>query len=799
MRARLLHHVVFTIKRIWVAKVSLRHQPGVIWRPGHTGSRVSSFRTFLFAFLFWKLSVLKNFDKKNHIIAIRKRNQWRRQLIALYIAIQKKSSFLVPFFSSILSGSFPYPEIFDFITDGILVIFSYLSQPEKQRPIIIKEFFLKICWKILLQNMPDDPLLLSLCSSFGRKDGCPSVVHAVQTALNNGVEVLSSDFENCFNLIDRNFVFEYLRKNESIYSSLFPLLNICYARKTNCFNFKNFLPNFHINILTGTCQGCVSGPFFLELAKAPTLSILQQEISLSSVSVADDIYFLNPFSKLEEPHKVEFFQNTLRKAGFHLNYKKCKVICPRLIPNSSKPGENFHLWLNIEITYSPTSALGVCLFPSLSPPYTLLPQLFSINNLSTIKNLVFKLNKKMQFILTMPASLQIKFLTLLSLQFNYVYHMQAMPETPFSNSLFEHIENSFFTCLCKILRVREDPSLHVRFFSPFEDGGMGLLPVTVLRKDLLNMSVAAAIDFCSKLSLPLPNYDPFQSFSLKHIWRNFSKLHRPPNVFNAEHSSWLSAWPKDSTSRLLDEEFLFACHLRLGRISPPIQKCKQTLHPIKEEECFAHVFSCLHCGGIFNHLRHEFINNSLCSTFKKFNIPCSPNPDEFPLPFKEKGGPDFIIYVGSRIIAGDVTITKNSPSSSYVNKMRLYKNFSLATGFEILPVSISILGQIEKRSFIALREIARQIGRSELMEEVVNVIQFGLIRGMFAALRTSHARAAAGELFSSPFYTLPPTVEPSKANEKETTKSIEPSQCTDTPLPTQVSSQSGNGINEDAN
>ena len=217
---------------------------------------------------------------------------WTRELFLPLVSPpppQQFCSFLVPFFSSILSGSFPYPEIFDFITDGILVIFSYLSQPEKQRPIIIKEFFLKICWKILLQNMPDDPLLLSLCSSFGRKDGCPSVVHAVQTALNNGVEVLSSDFENCFNLIDRNFVFEYLRKNESIYSSLFPLLNICYARKTNCFNFKNFLPNFHINILTGTCQGCVSGPFFLELAKAPTLSILQQEISLSSVSVADDI------------------------------------------------------------------------------------------------------------------------------------------------------------------------------------------------------------------------------------------------------------------------------------------------------------------------------------------------------------------------------------------------------------------------------------------------------------------------------------------------------------------------------
>ena len=222
-----------------------------------------------------------------------------------------------------------------------------------------------------------------------------------------------------------------------------------------------------------------------------------------------------------------------------------------------------------------------------------------------------------------------------------------------------------------------------------------------------------------------------------------------------EHSSWLTSWPYGSRV-LSDEMFVFAIHFRLGLLSPMIQKCRNNHQIIlkDEEQSFDHVNSCVHCGGIFNHLRHEFINNELSKVFSFYAIPHTLNPTDFPLPLNERGGPDFILYLGTNIIAGDVTVTRNKTANAYARKMRVYNTFASQTGFSIFPLSVSYTGIIARDSLQSLRGIARDLHRPSFLHEAVDVIQFALIKGLFTALKASHARTnlmALSPSLTSPF------------------------------------------------
>jgi hypothetical protein len=208
-----------------------------------------------------------------------------------------------------------------------------------------------------------------------------------------------------------------------------------------------------------------------------------------------------------------------------------------------------------------------------------------------------------------------------------------------------------------------------------------------------------------------------------------------------EHSSWLASWPY-GIRELPDSVFVFSIHFRLGIISPIIPHCKSnpTITFKDQNQCFDHVTSCVHCGGIFNHLRHEFINNNLSKLFTYYSLPHVLNPPDYPLPLNDRGGPDFILYLNEKIIAGDVTVTKNKTKTAYTNKKRIYSEFSSRTGFTIFPMCVSFTGMIALDSLRFFKDIAYELHRPSFYFDAVDCVQFSLLRGLFAALQVSLAR-----------------------------------------------------------
>jgi len=96
--------------------------------------------------------------------------------------------------------------------------------------------------------------------------------------------------------------------------------------------------------------------------------------------------------------------------------------------------------------------------------------------------------------------------------------------------------------------------------------------------------------------------------------------------------------------------------------------------------------------------------------------------------------------LSDKIIAGDVTVTKNKTKTAYTNKKRIYSEFSSRTGFTIFPMCVSFTGMIALDSLRFFKDIAYELHRPSFFFDAVDCVQFSLLRGLFAALQVSLAR-----------------------------------------------------------
>ena len=79
--------------------------------------------------------------------------------------------------------------------------------------------------------------------------------------------------------------------------------------------------------------------------------------------------------------------------------------------------------------------------------------------------------------------------------------------------------------------------------------------------------------------------------------------------------------------------------------------------------------------------------------------------ERLPLPDNTRGGPDFLVFVGSKIYCGEVVVTKGKTGDAYRRKVRTYQSFCELTGFEPFPFSINN-GKIDFKTISILKEIA---------------------------------------------------------------------------------------------
>jgi len=178
--------------------------------------------------------------------------------------------------------------------------------------------------------------------------------------------------------------------------------------------------------------------------------------------------------------------------------------------------------------------------------------------------------------------------------------------------------------------------------------------------------------------------------------------------------------------------------------------------------------TCLHCGALARHIRHEKVVGIQAKTFRFHYFAAQANPRGYPCPEKTRGGPDELLYHSAGIDAIDVTIVKQSSldkqdrmQAAYSRKVRNYSNFIQSTTFTCVPFVMSHLGAIHPQTLERMRFWAADAGNHQLFFDLCHNSQMEVIRGTYQGHQSLHARisVAEGELLLLDDY-LDPSSQP---------------------------------------
>jgi hypothetical protein len=386
-----------------------------------------------------------------------------------------------------------------------------------------------------------------------------------------------------------------------------------------------------------------------------------------------------------------------------------------------------------------------------------------------------KLHTRLQYLTVAPATKQVKFLTIRSMLWFHVYHVSTLPESVVSKEIVKRLDVEILLFLINLLDLDiNNPTHQVPFFSPVEDGGLGVVPLSILRQKLSQEVMGLSNSLLQVLGL-----SPYPCVASEHttsfIWKDAMRTISASRSITGDSKTgavsvkcWLDTWPSSHLTSLNDEEFVFAVRYRMGEIVPFAHICRLSsdvnlLH-LSPADVWEHVESCRSCGGIFNHIRHEKVNNILHTIFRRNGLVSDLNPSGLPVPGNDRGGPDFLLIQGSKIYAGDVSITRVKTSDAYRRKLRQYEEFAEHTGFIPFPFILSTKGLIDRGTMYILKTIARDVVFSGFVIDCCVLPQFELIRGLFAAMRISRARFSLTH-FSPDSHNLVPAALPSSSKQ----------------------------------
>jgi hypothetical protein len=462
---------------------------------------------------------------------------------------------------------------------------------------------------------------------------------------------------------------------------------------------------------------------------------------VKSSSVSDDFHF--HFKK--EKHlngifaAITFMKDEL---GLDLRGPKMKLLCPHPTPKITG--------LDMEYICTPASILGSVVYP----PHcsTLTPIDFLMKTKNCLKKSLGKVAASCEFILKCPASIQIKYAVLRSLQFSSLYLMASMTPSHTTEQVLETIElhylNLFYT-LFDVPPQYRDPEHQVRTQSPIEDGGLGLLPLCFLRPHLYENNQFEANILRRTLGL-VEVENVRKNGDLKLIWKTFSPTHQKEMSYH--QGSFLSVWPSKPLLTIDDATFAFGVQHRLGFLPPIDAECIHSLinlNTLSPHEFITHFERCSACGSAMWTLRHERVNYVLGKTFKYHNIVCELNPPDLPLPGNARGGPDFLLFISSKVYAGDVVVTARRTCDAFSGKIRKYNDFSEATTFETFPFAMNTRGKVDYSTYVILQKIQTLSTSKKLVTDIISHAQIEMLKGMYTGYVRLRARKLARTLYDA--------------------------------------------------
>ena len=635
---------------------------------------------------------------------------WSRELLLpiLLNATTLVKTSLAQFFMKLANGTLAQP-ISHFITCTPCTPIN----TDKLRPVCLRDFFVKVTVKTLLDRIiPRDPLLTQTSSTFSRKGGSGLLASIVQQCIDEGHDIVGIDCSNAFNETSRRTAFAYLQAHAQTYADIYPLINLLYAQPTiiNLYDPVTRAVSFSHQSTTGTVQGCPSSTWFF------TISILVDVLipfRATSVSFVDDIYLVR-----DSLTQLPRLTTALNKCDLQLNPTKCRFISARPLPPSTARFKH-------ENTVS-----------RIGGGYVVADRQISSTTLElSINKVLHPFRERISRVQKLNIPNHYKLAILQHLQWSLLYAVTSSTTecARFIASVADELNIGTFARLTQI----PSDSLHVRFFTQSEDGGYHVFPLSMAQPHLRTRLLPQINIILKELKMrPLPV--PTTTFSsIKQIW-SFVTAHLPRRPFI--NSFFFGTVPRLHALTLNDEIFRFAILQHLEQLDSITYTCRHSgtcLSTLSPTQRFEHVASCTSCGAPSFHSRHRSIVEAMTSTCRRHNIAVECNPKDLPRVGNTKGGADLLIWRGADWYSVDVTVSRK-PNVAYAKKELLYARYATMTNSIILPAVVSPFGQIHRSTWQHLLKIAT--GTRGFISDMNLHIQYALIIGQYNGIARLRAR-----------------------------------------------------------
>lgn len=415
---------------------------------------------------------------------------------------------------------------------------------------------------------------------------------------------LKIDFENAFNRLSRQAIYEELTKE---FQELLPYFNWCYANHTSLYFGK-----FKVSSEVGVQQGDPVGPFFFSLVLRKLINRIQDKFPCLNLNrwYLDDGNLAGDFKSLSQV--LELIDIEGPPLGLFLNRSKCQVYGFR-----SQPPPELFPGLEIGTTSN---------FDTLGAP---------IGDTDHCRNFVeLKLQKVYEVfdLLEKIDHTQIAF-TLLRSCCSFgkiVFFLRTIPSSMITSTCIE-FDKRVLTCFEKILSLSLDDSSINQVSLPLSKGGIGLrsarahaaacyIASTWSAKNYssldLNIEEKCIDDFNSRVSVPIDsNSKPLRQKELsskidevflEKLMSSTSRYTkaRMKSILGPSASSWLSVIPSPKMS-FSNRQFQIAMKLHLGcPVYPETSKCKCNA-PL--DRYGLHSLTCKSKGDII--ARHNAVRN----------------------------------------------------------------------------------------------------------------------------------------------------------------------------------------------
>lgn len=324
------------------------------------------------------------------------------------------------------------------------------------------------------------------------------------------------------------------------------------------------------------------------------------------------------------------------------------------------------------------------------------------------------------------GSSYLKYLLLRHVQWRWFYAAQTFHFHPsVREEVFSRLQDALISAMVNSASL--PPNLHVPFFGHLEDGGLGFVRWSKVSEDILYANWNNANSHLAGFELSKVSTPP--SAPVSFMWREEKKI---------GDLHWLSCWPSHASRRFTDWEFSIFLFL-MARSAPRLEgSCRlsgQKLQEFDAAQRFEHVTSCLSCGWIINHLRHEFCQDAVVRSLKAHCVTVERLPSDLPRPGHGKGGPDAVIYAGGEGFAVDFGVTKNKVGSVFTYKSRLYEDFEADTGMKVLPFAVSIFGNVDRRTVSMIKEVESKSNLSWSLSRDGGLVRDVLVNGIFSMFK----------------------------------------------------------------